>query len=193
MDIGSFYGYPIVAVKNLGMTFDGHPVASEGDKTARPRLRARAKHEWRVLGRLGRWRNREWRRANDGCRSQKRLVARSKAEALRPHVPSDDDPLTPHSSLTDWVGGMGGYVKGKQTGLDQIRRPEVVIVNDPTQPPVQSNIKAVVECNSEGRGCWFDPSRARQTLSLRQANPRWQQHHLFSSPCARWPRSRRAR
>jgi uncharacterized Zn-binding protein involved in type VI secretion len=26
--------YPIVDVKNLGMTFDGRPVASEGDKTA---------------------------------------------------------------------------------------------------------------------------------------------------------------
>nr|WP_244106587.1 nuclease [Paraburkholderia phenazinium] len=63
---------------------------------------------------------------------------------------SDDDPLTPHSSLIDWIrnqwpGGMGGYVKGKQVGQDQIRRPDVVIVNDPTQPPVQSNIKAVVE------------------------------------------------
>ncbi|RAQ84740.1 nuclease [Burkholderia pseudomallei] len=62
----------------------------------------------------------------------------------------DDDPLTPHSSLIDWIrnqwpGGMGGYVKGKQAGLDQIRRPDVVIVNDPSQPPVQSNIKAVVE------------------------------------------------
>ncbi|RAQ84741.1 hypothetical protein A4G86_20805 [Burkholderia pseudomallei] len=26
--------YPIVSIKNLGMTFDGRPVASEGDKTA---------------------------------------------------------------------------------------------------------------------------------------------------------------
>ncbi|WGS54918.1 nuclease (plasmid) [Paraburkholderia sp. D15] len=69
-----------------------------------------------------------------------------------PPVPimSDHDPLTRHSSMIDWIrsqwpGGMGGYVKGKKAGLDQIRRPDVVIVNDPNQPPVQSNIKAVVE------------------------------------------------
>ncbi|MCZ2900400.1 VRR-NUC domain-containing protein [Burkholderia thailandensis] len=69
-----------------------------------------------------------------------------------PPVPimSDDDPLTPHNSLLDWIrdkwpGGIGGYVKGKKAGLDQVRRPDVVIVNDPSQPPVQSNIKAVVE------------------------------------------------
>lgn len=69
-----------------------------------------------------------------------------------PPVPimSDDDPTSPNGSLLDWIrenwpGGMKGYVKGKKAGLDQIRRPDVVIVNDPSQPPVQSNIKAVVE------------------------------------------------
>lgn len=62
----------------------------------------------------------------------------------------DDDPLTPVGGLLDWIqekwpGKLGGYIKGKKAGLDQIRRPDVVIVNDPSQPPVQSNIKAVVE------------------------------------------------
>ncbi|MBO7930903.1 nuclease [Burkholderia pseudomallei] len=69
-----------------------------------------------------------------------------------PPVPimDDDDPITPVGGLLDWIrdkwpGGLGGYVKGKKAGLDQVRRPDVVIVNDPSQPPVQSNIKAVVE------------------------------------------------
>ncbi|MCL4670122.1 nuclease [Burkholderia pseudomallei] len=69
-----------------------------------------------------------------------------------PPVPimEDDDPLTPVGGLLDWIqekwpGKLGGYIKGKKAGLDQIRRPDVVIVNDPSQPPVQSNIKAVVE------------------------------------------------
>ncbi|WDD95001.1 nuclease [Burkholderia sp. FERM BP-3421] len=62
----------------------------------------------------------------------------------------DDDALTPVGRLLIWIqekwpGKLGGYIKGKKTGLDQIRRPDVVIVNDPGQPPVQSNIKAVVE------------------------------------------------
>lgn len=69
-----------------------------------------------------------------------------------PPVPimSDDDPSSPNGSLLDWIreswpGGMKGYIQGKKAGLDQIRRPDVVIVNDPSQPPVQSNIKEVVE------------------------------------------------
>lgn len=69
-----------------------------------------------------------------------------------PPVPimEEDDPLTPVGGLLDWIqdkwpGKLGGYIKGKKAGLDQIRRPDVVIVNDPSQPPVQSNIKAVVE------------------------------------------------
>lgn len=69
-----------------------------------------------------------------------------------PPVPimSDENPLVPHDSLVDWIidnwpGGMKGYRAGKRAGLDQTRRPDIVIVRDPTQPPVQSNIKNVVE------------------------------------------------
>lgn len=69
-----------------------------------------------------------------------------------PPVPimADEDPLEPNDSIRSWIhnvwpGGMKEYSKGKKAGLEQIRRPDVVIVNDPSQPPVQSNIKTVVE------------------------------------------------
>ncbi|CAB5285112.1 VRR-NUC domain-containing protein [Burkholderia multivorans] len=65
-------------------------------------------------------------------------------------IMSDADPLVPHDNLLDyirdsWPGKMAGYLKGKQAGKIQTRRPDVVVVNDPSQPPVQSNIRAVVE------------------------------------------------
>ncbi|AHI66319.1 VRR-NUC domain-containing protein [Burkholderia thailandensis] len=62
-------------------------------------------------------------------------------------VMSSADPLQPHSWLPAWIqkyypGGMDAYKQAKKT---YFRRPDVVIVNDPSQPPVQSNIKQVVE------------------------------------------------
>ncbi|KVQ97041.1 VRR-NUC domain-containing protein [Burkholderia ubonensis] len=57
------------------------------------------------------------------------------------------EPLTPHPWLPAWIqkywpGGMDAYNQEDKTWF---RRPDVVIVNDPSQPPVQSNIKKVVE------------------------------------------------
>ncbi|WP_081060361.1 nuclease [Burkholderia territorii] len=65
-------------------------------------------------------------------------------------IMSENDPLIPHDNLLDyirnsWPGKMAGYLAGKGAGKAQTRRPDVVIVNDPSQPPVQSNIRAVVE------------------------------------------------
>ncbi|MFA8340651.1 VRR-NUC domain-containing protein [Burkholderia cenocepacia] len=40
--------------------------------------------------------------------------------------------------------------KGKKYDKGDVRRPDVVIVNDPAQPPVQSNIKTVVEMKFPG-------------------------------------------
>lgn len=40
-----------------------------------------------------------------------------------------------------WPGGLDGYTPG----VGNIRRPDVVIVNDPSLPPTQDNIKSVVE------------------------------------------------
>lgn len=65
-------------------------------------------------------------------------------------IMSDDDSLIPHDNLLDWIrdkwpGRMGGYRRDKRAGGPGVRRPDVVIVNDPSQPPVQSNIKKVVE------------------------------------------------
>lgn len=65
-------------------------------------------------------------------------------------IMSDADPLVPHDNLLDyirnsWPGRMAGYLEGKRAGKIQTRRPDVVVVNDPSQPPVQSNIRAVVE------------------------------------------------
>ncbi|MCO8591031.1 VRR-NUC domain-containing protein [Burkholderia multivorans] len=72
-----------------------------------------------------------------------------------PPVPIMDEasPLRP-DSLVDWIrdnwpGSMKGYRDGKKAGLDQTRRPDVVIVRDPALPPEQSNIKTVVEMKFE--------------------------------------------
>jgi hypothetical protein len=40
-----------------------------------------------------------------------------------------------------WPGGLDGYTPG----VGNIRRPDVVIVNDPSLPPTQDNLKSVVE------------------------------------------------
>ncbi|OXI88546.1 nuclease [Burkholderia sp. AU33423] len=69
-------------------------------------------------------------------------------------IMSNDDPLEPHGDLLDyirnsWPGKMKGYLEGKRAGLDQTRRPDVVIVYDPSQPPEQSNIRAVIEMKFE--------------------------------------------
>ncbi|KVL39769.1 VRR-NUC domain-containing protein [Burkholderia sp. MSMB1835] len=57
------------------------------------------------------------------------------------------DPSTPHPWIPAWIqkywpGGMDAY---KEESKPWIRRPDVVIVNDASLPPVQSNIKKVVE------------------------------------------------
>ena len=61
-------------------------------------------------------------------------------------VTDPDDPLSPHTDIRQWIkdfwpGGLKKYRPGK----GNLRRPDVVIVKDPTQPPVQANIKQVVE------------------------------------------------
>nr|WP_275934369.1 VRR-NUC domain-containing protein [Burkholderia semiarida] len=55
-------------------------------------------------------------------------------------------PLEPHSYLPGWIqkywpGGLDGY----PAGAGAVRRPDVVIVNDPSQPPTQDNLRSVVE------------------------------------------------
>ncbi|MFM0046061.1 VRR-NUC domain-containing protein [Paraburkholderia sediminicola] len=71
---------------------------------------------------------------------------------MRPEPPepimSSTSPLESHSFIPAWIGkywpgGNDAYQDMK--GQGNIRRPDVVIVNDPSQPPVQSNIKSVVE------------------------------------------------
>ncbi|MEX3614308.1 MAG: VRR-NUC domain-containing protein [Burkholderia gladioli] len=69
-------------------------------------------------------------------------------------IMSADDPVEPHSDLLDyirnsWPGKMKGYLEGKKAGIDQTRRPDVVIVYDPSRPPEQSNIRAVIEMKFE--------------------------------------------
>lgn len=64
-----------------------------------------------------------------------------------PPIMRASDPSTPHPWLPAWIqkywpGGMDAYKEEDKTWF---RRPDVVIVNDPSQPPVQSNIRKVVE------------------------------------------------
>jgi hypothetical protein len=40
---------------------------------------------------------------------------------------------------------MKAYLEGKRAGIDQTRRPDVVVVHDPSLPPEQSNLRAVIE------------------------------------------------
>ncbi|HKT96494.1 MAG TPA: VRR-NUC domain-containing protein [Paraburkholderia sp.] len=60
-----------------------------------------------------------------------------------------DDPLEPHSSIRQWIKDVWPD-KGQKYQTGDVRRPDVVIVNDPSQPPVQSNIKTVVEMKFPG-------------------------------------------
>ncbi|HIC7214005.1 VRR-NUC domain-containing protein [Burkholderia stabilis] len=65
-------------------------------------------------------------------------------------IMSKDDPMEPHKDLLDyirnsWPGKMKGYLEGKRAGIDQTRRPDVVIVHNPSLPPEQSNLRAVIE------------------------------------------------
>lgn len=61
-------------------------------------------------------------------------------------ITDPDDPLVPHSNLRQWIDNVWpGGRKAYKAGAGNMRRPDVVIVNDPTRPPVQPNIKTVIE------------------------------------------------
>lgn len=45
-----------------------------------------------------------------------------------------------------WPGGLDGY----KPGVGNIRRPDVVVVKDPSLPPTQDNLKSVVEVKFPG-------------------------------------------
>ncbi len=65
-----------------------------------------------------------------------------------PPIPMMDDeaPLEPVSNLRRWINQFWpGGRKEYKAGAGYIRRPDVVIVNDPSQPPNQSNLERVVE------------------------------------------------
>jgi hypothetical protein len=61
-------------------------------------------------------------------------------------------PTKGHDWLPGWISkhfgrdeATGEQVMQHRAGTGQIRRPDVVIVKDPTQPPTQDNIKQIVE------------------------------------------------
>ncbi|RQS05636.1 VRR-NUC domain-containing protein [Burkholderia sp. Bp9002] len=60
-----------------------------------------------------------------------------------------DDPLEPNSGIRQWIKDVWPS-KGKKYEKGDVRRPDVVIVNDPSKPPEQSNIKTVVEMKFPG-------------------------------------------
>ncbi|WP_109479059.1 VRR-NUC domain-containing protein [Paraburkholderia sp. C35] len=61
-------------------------------------------------------------------------------------VTDPDAPLRPHSDIRQWIDDFWpGGRKKYRAGQGNLRRPDVVIVDDPSQPPVQSNIRKVVE------------------------------------------------
>ncbi|UKD13058.1 VRR-NUC domain-containing protein [Burkholderia aenigmatica] len=60
-----------------------------------------------------------------------------------------DEPLEPNSGIRKWLKDVWPS-KGKKYKKGDVRRPDVVIVYDPAVPPVQSNIKTVVEMKFPG-------------------------------------------
>ncbi|HEX7684579.1 MAG TPA: hypothetical protein VF446_13780 [Trinickia sp.] len=59
--------------------------------------------------------------------------------------------MTPYRYLPGWIdkywpGGLDEYAPGK----GNVRRPDVVIVKDPSLPPTQDNLRAVVEMKFPG-------------------------------------------
>jgi hypothetical protein len=77
----------------------------------------------------------------------------------KPHIPynmttlppspimSRDNPLAPSSY---WVKRAFEEITGFRGGLGMVRIPDVVIVNDPSRPPTQDNIRQIVEIKFKG-------------------------------------------
>lgn len=68
----------------------------------------------------------------------------------KPIMDSTKD-LQPHGWLPGWIekywpGGRAGY----EPGIGNIRRPDVVVVTDPSRSPTQDNLNAVVEMKFPG-------------------------------------------
>lgn len=69
--------------------------------------------------------------------------------------------LEPHAYLPGWIekywpGGLKSY----EPGIGNVRRPDVVVVKDPTRPPTQDNLKSVVEIKFPPQQ--RDPVQAKQ-------------------------------
>lgn len=80
--------YPIVGVKNLGVTFDGRPVASEGDTTACGATLIRRGHfRLHPVGRLG---------ESDGCIT---LTSRGQFDKLRAFLKAQPTTQVPGTSF----------------------------------------------------------------------------------------------
>jgi hypothetical protein len=89
-----------------------------------------------------------------------------------------------HSYLPGWVRKYWGtepeHAPGFKAGQGLIRRPDVVIVNDPTKPPTQDNIKQIVEMK-------FPPdamSKSQQIAYIKIAGDRRKLWTLKPSNCS---------
>lgn len=51
---------------------------------------------------------------------------------------------------TNWIGRIYREIEGFTRGTGLVRRPDVVVVNNPAMPPVQSNIAAIYEMKFPG-------------------------------------------
>jgi hypothetical protein len=74
----------------------------------------------------------------------------------RPPAPimSSTDDMQPHGWLSGWIKKHWGDAEAKrppfQPGSGMVRRPDVVIVEDPNRPPTQDNIRQVIEIKFPG-------------------------------------------
>lgn len=89
-----------------------------------------------------------------------------------------DDPMEPHSSVREWIRNVWPS-KGTTYRSGDVRRPDVVIVNDPTQPPVQSNLRNVVEMKFPGDR--YRPDQEDDYIEIAGAHAKFV--HLGAAEC----------
>lgn len=88
----------------------------------------------------------------------------------RPPAPVMDNGVQTkgHDWLPGWIGKYWNEDPKRppfQAGEGMIRRPDVVIVNDPTKPPTQDNIKQIVEMKFPPDGMSEKQAKAYQTIA----------------------------
>lgn len=94
--------------------------------------------------------------ADDICNGQSRYKAEisynMKTNPPEPFMHRDASGNNTTRRSDYWQGRARSEIEDYQQGVGDVRRPDVVIVNDPKKPPTQDNITRVVEMKFKGDG-----------------------------------------